>query len=62
MEFPDRAELVEEAGAYFDRVVAKILQDDFTILKVPEREICKECDLRRYCHHEGTIRLADGEA
>ena len=49
MIFPYRQKLVKEAGAYFDQVVTKILQKDFTIQKVPEAKICKECDLRRYC-------------
>jgi DNA helicase-2/ATP-dependent DNA helicase PcrA len=61
MEFPYRPERVEEAGAYFDEVVAKILRKDFTIQTVPESKICKECDVRRYCHSEGTIRLQEEE-
>jgi CRISPR/Cas system-associated exonuclease Cas4 (RecB family) len=59
MEFPYRPERVVAAGTYFDRVVAKILQKDFTMLAFPEPNICKECDFRRYCAREGTIRLED---
>jgi DNA helicase II / ATP-dependent DNA helicase PcrA len=62
IEFPYRPERVTEAGAYFDQVVAKILRKDFTIQTVPESKICKECDLRQYCHAEGTIRLLEEEA
>jgi DNA helicase-2/ATP-dependent DNA helicase PcrA len=52
MTFPYRQKLVKEAGAYFDQVVTKILQKDFTIQKVPEAKICKECDIRGYCRRE----------
>ena len=59
MEFPYRPERVAAAGTYFDQVVAKILQKDFTMQAPPEPNICKECDFRRYCAREGTIRLED---
>ena len=52
MTFPYRQKLVKEAGAYFDQVVTKILQKDFTIQKVPEAKICKECDISGYCRRE----------
>ena len=55
MEFPYRPELVDEAGRCFDEVVRKIHEQDFRIVKVPERKICKECDLRAYCVRERTI-------
>lgn len=61
MAFPYRPERVTEAGVYFDQVVAKILHKDFTIQTVPENTICKECDLRRFCHAEGSIRLLEDE-
>ena len=61
MAFPYRPERVVEAGVYFDQVVAKILHKDFTIQTVPENTICKECDLRRFCHAEGSIRLLEDE-
>jgi DNA helicase-2/ATP-dependent DNA helicase PcrA len=61
MEFPYRPQLVEAAGAHFDRVVSKILQQVFAIQQLPEKKICKECDLRSYCHHEGVILLKANE-
>ena len=61
MAFLYRPERVVEAGVYFDQVVAKILRKDFTIQTVPENTICKECDLRRFCHAEGSIRLLEEE-
>jgi len=61
MEFPYRPELVDEAGRYFDAVVKKIRAEDFRILTVPERKVCKECDLRSYCFQEGTIKLREGD-
>jgi len=59
MEFPYRPELVTEAGRYFDMVVKKIRAKDFHIMSVPERKVCKECDLRSYCYREGTIKLKE---
>jgi DNA helicase-2/ATP-dependent DNA helicase PcrA len=59
MEFPYRPEQIAAAGAYFDQVVAKILQKAFSLQTPPEPNICKECDFRRYCAREGTIRLED---
>lgn len=61
MVFPYRPELVEAAGAHFDQIVGKILQRDFSIQAPPESRICKECDLRRYCDHDGVIRLQQSE-
>jgi DNA helicase-2/ATP-dependent DNA helicase PcrA len=61
MEFPYRPELVDEAGRYFDAVVKKIRGKDFRIVTVPERKVCKECDLRSYCFHEGTIKLKEAD-
>ena len=55
MEFRYRPELVEQAGRVFDGVVMKILAKDFQVIKVPEKKICKECDLRMLCHAEGLI-------
>ena len=52
MVFPYRPNLVKEAGIYFDRVVTKILDKDFTIQKMPETKICKECDIRGYCRKQ----------
>jgi DNA helicase-2/ATP-dependent DNA helicase PcrA len=55
MEFRYRPELVEQAGRLFDDVVMKILTKDFQVIKVPEKKICKECDLKGYCTSEGLI-------
>ena len=57
MVFPYKPEDVAAAGAHFDRVVAKILAEDFTLTKPPEPKVCQECDLRAYCEKEGMIRL-----
>lgn len=59
MEFPYRPERVGEAGEHFDRVVSRIRRGEFAVLAPPEAKICKECDLRRYCKREGTIRLKE---
>jgi len=61
MEFPYRPGLVDEAGRYFDAVVKKIRVKDFRITTVPERKVCKECDLRSYCFREGTIKLKEAD-
>lgn len=61
MEFPYRPELVDEAGSYFDAVVHKIRDKDFRIAIIPERKVCKECDLRSYCFREGTIKLKEAD-
>lgn len=55
MQFNYRPELVDEAGQLFDNVVMKILEKDFRITKIPEKKICKECDIRMLCHAEGVI-------
>lgn len=55
MEFPYRPQLVQDAGRYFDEVVARIQAKDFVVTKPPERKICKECDMRSYCMVEGII-------
>ena len=57
MSFPYRPERVEGAGAYFDRVVDRILARDFAVRQPPERRVCAECDFRVYCQRQGTIRL-----
>jgi DNA helicase-2/ATP-dependent DNA helicase PcrA len=61
MEFPYRPDMVDEAGRYFDKVVSQILTKDYVIRKPPERKVCKECDLRLYCGHEGVINIRDIE-
>lgn len=57
MVFPYRPERVEEAGSYFDKVVAKVMARDFTVKQVPEKKVCAECDFRRYCQGQGTIQV-----
>jgi len=53
--FPYRPEKVEKAAKHFDQVVKKIQQEEFTVHTPPERKICKECDIKRLCWHEGII-------
>jgi len=60
MVFPYKPEDVAEAGAHFDRVVAKILAEDFSLTKQPEPKVCQECDLRAYCEGEGAITARKG--
>ena len=48
--------MVVDAGRVFDTVVRKIQDRDFRVLRIPERKICKECDLRALCAHDGLIR------
>ena len=57
MEFPYKPETVEAAGNYFDSVVEKILNKDYQLDNRPEYKVCKECDLRIYCSHEGAIKI-----
>lgn len=59
MVFPYDREVPEEAGAHFDQVVTRILAKDFTIKRPPEPKVCKECDFRLYCRHEGTITVKE---
>lgn len=56
MEFPYRADLVDEAGRHFDDVVRRIQAKDFRVESPPEPGICKECDLRPCYSAEGTVR------
>ncbi len=55
MVLPYDARKVEEAGRYFDQVVAEIQAKEFGVKAAPELGICKECDLRLLCHAEGII-------
>lgn len=61
IELPYKPEVVDEAGAHFDRVVRQILQKDYQIKKTPEKKVCKECDLRLYCGREGVIKMKESE-
>ena len=59
MELPYRPKVVEEAGAYFDRVVGKIQDKQFAVVEPPEPKICKECDMKTFCRTEGLIKDPD---
>jgi len=59
MVFPYKPDEVAGAGAHFDRVVAKILEEDFSLTKPPEPKVCRECDLRAYCEGEGAIKVRE---
>jgi DNA helicase-2/ATP-dependent DNA helicase PcrA len=55
MAFPYRPERIDEAGRYFDQVVARIQAEEFQVTQPPEAAICKECVVRLLCHAEGII-------
>ena len=57
--FPHHSERIEEAGRYFDHVVARIQNEDFQVTHPPEAGICKECDLRRLCRNDGIIAIVE---
>ncbi len=56
MEFPYRPDKVAEAARRFDAVIRNIQGSDFRVIRVPERKVCKECDLRHYCIQDGLIQ------
>jgi DNA helicase-2/ATP-dependent DNA helicase PcrA len=55
MVFPYEPHKVDQAGAYFDGVVARIQARDFVVRRPPERKVCAECDFRMYCQKQGSI-------
>jgi DNA helicase-2/ATP-dependent DNA helicase PcrA len=59
MAFPYCAEHIDEAGKYFDQVVARIQAEEFQVARPPEAAICKECDLRSLCRSDGLITMKD---
>jgi DNA helicase-2/ATP-dependent DNA helicase PcrA len=59
MAFPYRPERIDEAGRYFDQVVARIQAEEFRVTQPPETAICKECDLRGLCRSDGIITIKD---
>jgi DNA helicase-2/ATP-dependent DNA helicase PcrA len=59
MVFPYRPERIDEAGRYFDQVVARIQAEEFRVAQPPEATICKECDLRALCRSDGIITMND---
>jgi len=56
MEIPYSQDKVEGAGKRFDAVVGKIKARDFRILNLPEKKVCKECDLKRFCATDGILK------
>lgn len=61
MAFSYRPEIVDQAGIYFDGVVEKILRKDFEMRKIPERRVCKECDLQPFCSRKGAFKSNEKE-
>jgi DNA helicase-2/ATP-dependent DNA helicase PcrA len=59
MAFPYCPEHIDEAGRYFDQVVARIQAEEFRVTRPPEASICKECDLRSLCRSDGIITMKD---
>lgn len=59
MAFPYKPERIDEAGRYFDQVVARIQGEEFRVTQPPEAAICKECDLRGVCRSDGIITMKD---
>jgi DNA helicase-2/ATP-dependent DNA helicase PcrA len=59
MEMPYSPGKVDGAGRRFDAVVARIQARDFKVLHVPERKVCKECDLRGLCDTEAKATVRD---
>ncbi len=55
IQFPFNPELVDAAAKDFDAVVHKIRNKKFTIATLPEKSICKECQVRSLCAGEGII-------
>lgn len=47
--------VVDEVGAHFDKVIACILNKEFNLYKLPDKKVCKECDLRTYCIMQGDL-------
>lgn len=56
MIFPYEQSVVDEAGAHFDKVVGCILNKEFKLGKLPDKNVCKECDLRTYCTRQGDLQ------
>lgn len=55
MSFDYRPDDVVGAVAHFDAVVAEVQAQQFDVLQLPPRTVCKECDFRSYCVSTGTI-------
>ncbi len=48
---------VEDAVGHFDEVVKEIQAQNFSVINVPEKKVCLECDFRNLCETDGTIQL-----
>ena len=55
MEFHFDPAMIDEAAKDFDALVGKIEAHDFTIVKPPGGNVCRQCDMRRLCANEGII-------
>jgi len=52
-------DLVKTAVGEFDTVAKKILNKEFVVKRVPEKKLCRECDLKRFCINDGLIKEAE---
>jgi DNA helicase-2/ATP-dependent DNA helicase PcrA len=59
MAFSYRRECINEAGQYFDQVVARIQAKEFRVTQKPEAVICKECDLNALCKADEIITIRE---
>ncbi len=55
MEIPYQEDDVQRTIRYLDNIVAKIQQQQFTIITPPDPGICKMCDVRHLCKKEKII-------
>src|SRR5579875_281052 len=55
MEIPCQSEHVEKAGCHFDDIAARIKRREFAVVKPPEPEVCRVCDIRHLCKKQGVI-------
>lgn len=55
MTLPYHPERVEEAGRHFDRTVRQIQAASFEVTMLPERQVCRQCDLLTLCRADGTL-------
>lgn len=51
-------ERVSGTGAHLDRVVARIVTENFAVRQVPEARVCGECDFRAYCAGERAMPMS----
>lgn len=55
MTLPYAPESVDEAGLHFDRTVRWIQAAEFQVATPPERQVCRQCDLRSLCRADGIL-------